>query len=271
MDIRFSVGEMAKLAGVSRQTLIYYDREGIFQPKAADPKNGYRFYTADQLEELDSLLILRDTGMPLKEIKAYLAQASLASSLQSLRKQRQAVQKEIARLSGVERRLDQKIESLQSLSGHALKEVSFVECPAEFMAVGSVAPPFDLVQGDIALKKLLCLVSQKKLPYFYEIGTIVCRENLEKGDFLSFSQAFVSLERPCKDNSFWEKPAGIYAQAYHQGRYQDTGKTYRRLLREAKEAGYRVAGPSYEYCLFDRLITNTPEAYVTKLQIQVEK
>ena len=57
MNTRFTVGEMAKLNNISKQTLIFYDNEGIFKPKIIDPINGYRYYTADQLEVLDLSLI----------------------------------------------------------------------------------------------------------------------------------------------------------------------------------------------------------------------
>ena len=58
MQAQLTVGEMAKLVGISRQTLIYYDREGVFRPSQVDPDNGYRYYTADQLEALDTILNL---------------------------------------------------------------------------------------------------------------------------------------------------------------------------------------------------------------------
>ena len=41
MYARFTVGEMAKLNNISKQTLIFYDKEDIFKPKIIDPINGY--------------------------------------------------------------------------------------------------------------------------------------------------------------------------------------------------------------------------------------
>ena len=53
MATLFTVGEMAKLSNISKQTLIFYDRKGVFSPNYVDPDNGYRYYSADQLELLD--------------------------------------------------------------------------------------------------------------------------------------------------------------------------------------------------------------------------
>ena len=72
MDVRFTVGEMAALNGISKQTLIFYDKQGVLKPKYQDNKNRYRYYTADQLEQLDSILILRELGLPLREIKRHM-------------------------------------------------------------------------------------------------------------------------------------------------------------------------------------------------------
>ena len=49
--IKFSVGEMAEFYHISRQTILYYDKEDLFKPKIIDEYNVYRYYTPDQLEE----------------------------------------------------------------------------------------------------------------------------------------------------------------------------------------------------------------------------
>ena len=37
------ISEMAKLANTTRRTLIFYDEEGVFQPKSRN-NAGYRYY-----------------------------------------------------------------------------------------------------------------------------------------------------------------------------------------------------------------------------------
>lgn len=45
----FTTGEFAKICSVSKQTLIYYDRVGIFSPDITG-SNGYRYYSYTQIE-----------------------------------------------------------------------------------------------------------------------------------------------------------------------------------------------------------------------------
>ncbi|WP_235693947.1 MerR family transcriptional regulator [Clostridioides difficile] len=67
----FTTGEFAKLCGISKQTLIFYDKIGIFSPEYKD-KNNYRYYSVYQYDTLDILQSLREIGMSLEEIKEYI-------------------------------------------------------------------------------------------------------------------------------------------------------------------------------------------------------
>ncbi len=67
----FQIREFAQIARTSRKTLQYYDELGLFQP-AAVGENGYRYYTLPQLDRLAVIAALRDMGLSLREIKAYL-------------------------------------------------------------------------------------------------------------------------------------------------------------------------------------------------------
>ena len=44
-----SIGDMAKITGMSIQALRYYDRKGILKPAHVNEKTGYRYYTGDGL------------------------------------------------------------------------------------------------------------------------------------------------------------------------------------------------------------------------------
>ena len=68
----FSTGEFAKLAGVSKHTLFYYDEIGLLSPEIKNKENGYRYYSAAQLDILDVIYVLRELDMTLEEIQEYM-------------------------------------------------------------------------------------------------------------------------------------------------------------------------------------------------------
>ena len=53
MERKYTVGEVSRITGVSKDTLRFYDKIDLFKPKYVDPGNGYRYYTYDQFWRID--------------------------------------------------------------------------------------------------------------------------------------------------------------------------------------------------------------------------
>lgn len=63
------IGEIADFFGVSRKAMRLYEKKGIIKPVEVDAENGYRYYSADQVQQLNALLELKALGFSLDEIK----------------------------------------------------------------------------------------------------------------------------------------------------------------------------------------------------------
>ena len=66
-----SVGEVARLAGVSVRTLHHYDEVGLLRPSDRSAA-GYRVYSDDDLARLQHILGYRELGLGLDAIAAIL-------------------------------------------------------------------------------------------------------------------------------------------------------------------------------------------------------
>lgn len=64
---KLSIGEFAKLAGLSVSALRFYDDCDALKPAAVDPRSGYRSYSPDQVERGVRLRELRALELPLSE------------------------------------------------------------------------------------------------------------------------------------------------------------------------------------------------------------
>lgn len=64
----FKIGEMAEMFDITIKTLRLYEKLGLFLPEYIDKKNGYRYYTADQVNRLNTILCLKGVGFTLQEI-----------------------------------------------------------------------------------------------------------------------------------------------------------------------------------------------------------
>ena len=59
---------LARRHGLSRATLLYYDRIGLLKPSARRT-NGYRHYAPRDDERLRQICLYRQTGLPLADIR----------------------------------------------------------------------------------------------------------------------------------------------------------------------------------------------------------
>ena len=69
---KLTIGQMAKLNHITKQTLRLYDKKGLLKPAYIDNNNGYRFYDVRQSSKLDIIQTLQAYGMTLREIKSLL-------------------------------------------------------------------------------------------------------------------------------------------------------------------------------------------------------
>ncbi|RIH89569.1 heavy metal-responsive transcriptional regulator [Calidithermus roseus] len=67
----YRIGELARVAGVSRDTLRFYEREGLLRPEGRS-EGGYRLYEAEAVRRLRFIKQAQALGLTLEEIRAVL-------------------------------------------------------------------------------------------------------------------------------------------------------------------------------------------------------
>jgi DNA-binding transcriptional MerR regulator len=68
----YSISKLARMCGLSRSTLLYYDRVGLLRP-CGRTGSGYRYYTDHAQQRLERIRHFREGGLTLKEIRAVLS------------------------------------------------------------------------------------------------------------------------------------------------------------------------------------------------------
>lgn len=63
------IGELSRAAGLSIDTIRYYEREGILPKPPRDPENRYRAYSPEHVETVRLTRRLRDFGLGPEEIR----------------------------------------------------------------------------------------------------------------------------------------------------------------------------------------------------------
>ncbi len=105
----YSVGQVARLAGVSVRTLHHYHEIGLLAPSAHTPA-GYRKYSADDLERLQRVLFYRELGFALDDIVTILDDPAIDAAAH-LRRQRELLTRRIRRLETMVAAVDRTMEA----------------------------------------------------------------------------------------------------------------------------------------------------------------
>ena len=111
--MEYSIGEFSKLTGLGIHTLRYYEQEGLIAPERNSGNR--RCYYDKDLTWVEFIKRLKDTGMPIKEIKHYAelraaGNPTLSERMEMLVQHRQALNEQIAMLQEHKIKLDKKIE-----------------------------------------------------------------------------------------------------------------------------------------------------------------
>lgn len=272
MENLFSIGEVARYQHISKQTLIFYDKIGLFRPTWVDPSNGYRYYSASQIDYLDTILIMKKIGFSLKEIQAHMEHYDLDSSLAMFRRQLDVIDEKIEELRMIRSRVQNRCGQMEASRAHCGPEQNIqLEYAAEqYLLCRPVEAPYSLREISIATKQCFAEAFEKKLPVFFQCGVVVPLERIQAGRYTEAAQAFLPIERTGQVESIRRLPAGRRACIYHVGDYLSIGRSYQRLLDHCRQNGLRIVSDSYEFCINDYLTTHDENEYITKIAFYVE-
>ena len=70
---RLTIGQVARLSGVTTRALRHYDKLGVLRPAEIGDENGYRWSARDQVETARQVRVLRELEVPLDEVRRIVA------------------------------------------------------------------------------------------------------------------------------------------------------------------------------------------------------
>ncbi|MDQ3931339.1 MAG: MerR family transcriptional regulator [Actinomycetota bacterium] len=128
----YSVGEVARFAGVTVRTLHHYDETGLLSPSGRT-RAGYRRYAEEDILRLQQVLFYRELGFPLEKI-ANLLDDPQVDTLEHLRRQHDLLTARIRRLEKMVAAVELTMEARQmgiNLTPDELLEVFGDEDPTQ--------------------------------------------------------------------------------------------------------------------------------------------
>jgi DNA-binding transcriptional MerR regulator len=115
----YTIGEIAETTGLSIHTLRYYEKEGIM-PSVKRNNSGIRIYEKTDLEVLQFIRCLKETGMPVIDIKKFVnllvqGDHTIEKRIDLLQKQKENVQSQVNQLMSYIQMLDGKVKLYKTI------------------------------------------------------------------------------------------------------------------------------------------------------------
>jgi DNA-binding transcriptional MerR regulator len=275
MAAMFTIGEFSRLAQVSNRLLRYYDEIGLLKPLQTDRFTSYRYYSAEQLPELNRILALRELGLSLDQIQRILRDKVSTEEIQGMLLLKKAeieqqVQAEAQRIRNIESRL-QFIRNAEA--GKPLDVVIKQISAQPILSVRTVIESFAAGQGILG-QIMAALPPKNDYGLFFVIwhsgGPFEANSEAEVGRLLATkSHAPV----PLQDNlhlTYRELPAVATMATYVlQGSIEKAHIAYGEIGTWAEINGYRFADAPREIVL--RLPQETDGSDgITEIQYPIE-
>jgi len=247
----YTIGEVAKIYNVSTDTLRFYDKIGLLSPWHKGD-NGYRYYSKAQFEIISTIMLLRNMGTPVKNLRDALYSSSHDKIDAELERYSRSVDEEIARLQSLKREAEILRENIKFLpKGATESEVTNPEIttlPDMWMFSKQFGS-----EDELDIEQILYVNQLAKRDWTTRAGIIstITRDNLINHNFHTYDRyGYLSETAVEVDSPFLEKiPSrlcGVCSVRVCSLEHYEMDRAYLSLLDYIEEKGYRIAGEAIE-------------------------
>jgi DNA-binding transcriptional MerR regulator len=266
----FTTGEFAKFCGVNKKTLFHYDDIGVFRPNITDDK-GYRYYSYHQLDVFYIIAVLKEMNVPLKEIKTYLEGRTPEWLLNLSEQKIKDIDSEIEKLYKIRHSLEETIVYTNKGLHADFEKITVEEQEEEIIIRSELLSEEntkDTISRTLTFKNFENNTLSKDTSF---VGAMLSREDVLSGNYYDKYYLFVKTtnRNTSSHSSTLIKPKGLYAAAYHYGRYETILEAYTRLLAYVQENNLKMGEFVYEEYLIDEVSAESEADYVTQITVQI--
>lgn len=223
----FKIGEVIKIMGITRKTLLVYEEMGLLTPAVKNEGSGYRYYSADNMTQIRSIRSLQSLGLSLKEVAEYYYDT-------------ENIDAHLARLMELRASLDRNIQMLQV---RAAKQgdltVRKTTLPRQICFCRRYQSENVAEASNNLRDTYIAAAHTGKMSMLGRMFTMRMSSNSDKLDLMCcipVEESFVGDERI----EFPETPALCI---YYRGPYEGTGAVIRALMEYIKENNIEPTGP----------------------------
>jgi effector-binding domain-containing protein/DNA-binding transcriptional MerR regulator len=271
----FKIGEFSRLNKISIKTLRYYDKIGLLKPMDVQTDTGYRYYSAKQLPRFNKIVALKDLGFSLNDIMEIVENDLTIETIMSmlnLRKEEiedtvKTEQEKLRKIRSMMDKMKNEEDSVMLKYNVIIKEVE----PLKVASLRDIIPTYS-EQGHL-WEELVTHLNKNNVKIAPPCIVIYHDAGFKGSDVDAEIAEHIVGNAPETDRIKVKNldPVKEMACVVHKGAYEYLSEAYGVIQKWIEENGYKVIGANRELYLEGEWSTNSPEEYITEIQIPVEK
>lgn len=272
-NTKLKIGEFSKMMQVTVKTLRHYEQKGLLLPDEVDEWTGYRYYSIDQMQKLNTIRNLQQLGFSLDEIKEIFEEDSQVPTIEQLSEKIEETQRQLQKLRTRRDRLlhwrntRKNISKMEKFSIQSLPEIivaSHREIIPNYEALGPLC--VNVIGPE--MQRLGC-----ECPPPGYCFTIEHNQEYSPTDIdIEYCEQVTAMGADSKVIQFKKIEAVPVAICMkHFGPYERFYESYMELFQHIEERGYQISGHP-RYCYIDGAWNQEdPEKWLSIIQVPVEK
>ncbi len=264
-NVKLTTAQFAKLHGVNKRTLHYYDTIGLFSPDTKG-ENGYRYYDSSQSLEFEYIRMFKDLNMSIEEIKTYINHPNPEDFLKIADEKILEIQQNMDRLKQTKQLLERKKEDLLLSSKELEKGIYVTQCKQERL----LKIPFLSQEEDMARVFSYAKETWGMQQCRVGIGSYISIDKVKKGAWEQYDGFFTIALDNRKRKDIFLRPGGQYLGGCVKGAWEEIPLMYEKMLQYAREHHLELEGYAYEMGMNDLVIQDEGE-FLTRILIKLKE
>ena len=263
--IYYTPQQVASFFSIKKDTLLFYDRIGLFSP-ARRKSNGYRCYSPAQLNELDTILTLKDLGIPLASIKDVIGNMDAPSFLSLLENEAKSILKKIDECNAL-------LEIVGAIRS-SVEEAMYSEKETLYFSNLDDTP---VITESIKNKEgIMTNDDNWQDAYSRLMAKADCKAIITMGSVVHLDEAKKYLGGICREvYATYAKPSGSiiprgkYAYMFFSGPLDNLSTFYSKFFSALDGSHLEPEGEIYEELSISPIVAKEEKDHVTKLMVRI--
>ena len=270
-----TIGEFSNICRVSTKTLRYYAEIGLILPDEINPKNGYRYYSIDQLERMLLINRLKDYCFSLEEIKLILDSEEQIDEVlfTALNKKKKEIAVKVQKFEDTMHQIDSDISNLRNgksiMSYMESIDVRLVEIPMMYL----LSIRKNVLEHEFSDEYGTCFGQLFRKMEEKKLTAAAPPMVLFHGDEYTPFGLDTEFAIPIKEYATGTRDfcPGLCLKTVVQGSYLQLSSVYARQIEWAEREGYENSNALYEVYVTDPTEVSKESELVTEVYYPIKK